>query len=527
MLNSRVVETTSGRSARKIKLSLMGPAFIAAIGYIDPGNFATNIQAGASFGYSLLWVVVWANVMAMLIQLLSAKLGIATGKNLAEHIRDRFPRPAVWAYWVQAEIIAMATDLAEFIGAAIGFKLLLGVSLLQGAVLTGIATFLILMLQKRGQKPLELVIGGLLLFVAAAYIVELAFSQPQLAPLLKGMALPDLPNGDAVFLAAGVLGATIMPHVIYLHSSLTQIGGEHDKAERYAATKVDVAVAMTIAGFVNLAMMATAAAAFHFSGHSGIADLDVAYLTLQPLLGHAAATVFGLSLVAAGLSSTVVGTLAGAGGDAGVRAFPYSAVAAARGDHAAVVYRHHVGDGCDAHSGAEPGAAQLRHCAGAGAAAGFHRQSGADGGNGQRPAGAKSGQADRTGGGGIERLPVDRQRAVSENSAGRRCAGPSLLIAVVIAVAAPAIAVMIVMVLFLFLPVVLIVVFVVFTIASFMIVIVFTPVVAIAPAIAVPVVTATAAVAEITALMALPPVAIPPIVTIPIAAAVILIADAQ
>lgn len=152
MLNSRVVETTSGRSARKIKLSLMGPAFIAAIGYIDPGNFATNIQAGASFGYSLLWVVVWANVMAMLIQLLSAKLGIATGKNLAEHIRDRFPRPAVWAYWVQAEIIAMATDLAEFIGAAIGFKLLLGVSLLQGAVLTGIATFLILMLQKRGQN---------------------------------------------------------------------------------------------------------------------------------------------------------------------------------------------------------------------------------------------------------------------------------------------------------------------------------------------------------------------------------------
>lgn len=204
----------------------------------------------------------------------------------------------------------MATDLAEFIGAAIGFKLLLGVSLLQGAVLTGIATFLILMLQKRGQKPLELVIGGLLLFVAAAYIVELAFSQPQLAPLLKGMALPDLPNGDAVFLAAGVLGATIMPHVIYLHSSLTQVGGEHDKAERYAATKVDVAVAMTIAGFVNLAMMATAAA-FHFSGNSGIADLDVAYLTLQPLLGQAAATVFGLSLVAAGLSSTVVGTLAG------------------------------------------------------------------------------------------------------------------------------------------------------------------------------------------------------------------------
>lgn len=310
MLNSRVVETTQ-RPSRKIKLSLMGPAFIAAIGYIDPGNFATNIQSGASFGYTLLWVVVWANVMAMLIQLLSAKLGIATGKNLAEHIRDRFPRPAVWAYWVQAEIIAMATDLAEFIGAAIGFKLLLGVTLLEGAILTGIATFLILMLQKRGQKPLEWVIGSLLLFVALAYMVELVFSQPQLGPLLKGMALPDLPNGDAVFLAAGVLGATIMPHVIYLHSSLTQAAGENSKADRYAATKFDVAIAMTIAGFVNLAMMATAAAAFHFNGHSGVTDLDLAYLTLQPLLGQAAATIFGLSLVAAGLSSTVVGTLAG------------------------------------------------------------------------------------------------------------------------------------------------------------------------------------------------------------------------
>lgn len=153
------VENSSGRAARKLRLALMGPAFIAAIGYIDPGNFATNIQAGASFGYQLLWVVVWANLMAMLIQILSAKLGIATGKNLAEQIRDHYPRPVVWFYWVQAEIIAMATDLAEFIGAAIGFKLILGVSLLQGAVLTGIATFLILMLQRRGQKPLEKVIA--------------------------------------------------------------------------------------------------------------------------------------------------------------------------------------------------------------------------------------------------------------------------------------------------------------------------------------------------------------------------------
>ncbi|WP_313108196.1 Nramp family divalent metal transporter [Pseudescherichia vulneris] len=310
-MNDSSVESSSGRTARKLRFALMGPAFVAAIGYIDPGNFATNIQAGASFGYKLLWVVVWANLMAMLIQVLSAKLGIATGKNLAEHIRDRYPRPVVWFYWVQAEIIAMATDLAEFIGAAIGFKLILGVSLLQGAVLTGIATFLILMLQRHGDKPLEKVIGGLLLFVAVAYVVELIFSQPKLVDLGKGMLIPSLPTTEAVFLAAGVLGATIMPHVIYLHSSLTQNLHDGSRKERYSATKWDVAIAMTIAGFVNLAMMATAAAAFHFSGHTGVADLDQAYLTLEPLLSHAAATIFGLSLVAAGLSSTVVGTLAG------------------------------------------------------------------------------------------------------------------------------------------------------------------------------------------------------------------------
>ncbi|HBC82310.1 MAG TPA: divalent metal cation transporter [Escherichia sp.] len=310
-MNDSSVESSSGRTARKLRFALMGPAFVAAIGYIDPGNFATNIQAGASFGYKLLWVVVWANLMAMLIQVLSAKLGIATGKNLAEHIRDRYPRPVVWFYWVQAEIIAMATDLAEFIGAAIGFKLILGVSLLQGAVLTGIATFLILMLQRHGDKPLEKVIGGLLLFVAVAYVVELIFSHPKLVDLGKGMLIPSLPTTEAVFLAAGVLGATIMPHVIYLHSSLTQNLHDGSRKERYSATKWDVAIAMTIAGFVNLAMMATAAAAFHFSGHTGVADLDQAYLTLEPLLSHAAATIFGLSLVAAGLSSTVVGTLAG------------------------------------------------------------------------------------------------------------------------------------------------------------------------------------------------------------------------
>lgn len=311
ILKSNDSTDQSNHMLSKAKLSLLGPAFIAAIGYIDPGNFVTNIQAGSTFGYQLLWVVAWANLMAMVIQLLSAKLGIATGKNLAEHIRDRFPRPVVWAYWVQAEIIAMATDLAEFIGAAIGFKLLLDISLLQGALLTGVATYLILMLQKYGQKPLEIIIGALLLFVAVAYLIELIFSQPKMDALVRGALFPSLPNNEAIYLATAILGATVMPHVIYLHSALTQQASNESQLTRYHATRVDVAVAMTIAGFVNLAIITMAAAVFHFSGYAEVVEIEQAYITLQPLLGQAAATIFGLSLIASGLSSTIVGTLAG------------------------------------------------------------------------------------------------------------------------------------------------------------------------------------------------------------------------
>lgn len=386
MTSSRV-ENSSSRAARKVKLALMGPAFVAAIGYIDPGNFATNIQAGASFGYQLLWVVVWANLMAMLIRCFLPNWALPPAKP-AEQIRDHYPRPVVWFYWVQAEIIAMATDLAEFIGAAIGFKLVLGVSLLQGAVLTGVATFLILMLQRRGQKPLEKVIGGLLLFVAVAYVVELIFSQPALAPLTKGLVIPTLPNGEAVFLAAGVLGATIMPHVIYLHSSLTQHLHGGTRKERYNATRWDVAIAMTIAGFVNLAMMATAAAAFHFNGHTGVADLDQAYMTLEPLLSHAAATIFGLSLIAAGLSSTVVGTLAGQVVMQGFIRF-----------HIPLWFRRAITMlpsfvvillGLDpTRIGNESGVAQLWHCACPGAAADIYQQCEADGGPGEYPLGER------------------------------------------------------------------------------------------------------------------------------------------
>ncbi|WKE64607.1 Nramp family divalent metal transporter [Gallaecimonas kandeliae] len=295
---------------RRLRLSLLGPAFIAAIGYIDPGNFATNIQSGAKFGYQLLWVLVWANLMAMLVQWLSAKLGIVTGKNLAEQLRDRLPRPLVWGYWLQAEIIAMATDLAEFVGAAIGFKILLGVSLLEGAALTAVLTWGLLMLQGR-QPMLERVIGSLLLLVAAAFIVELFISKPAAGPLLAGALIPGIENGDALYLAAGLLGATVMPHVIYLHSALTQHRYGGDKAQSLKASRWDVAVAMTVAGFVNLAMVAVAAASFHASGNQQVAEIEQAHQMLAPLLGSHAATLFALALIAAGLSSTVVGTLAG------------------------------------------------------------------------------------------------------------------------------------------------------------------------------------------------------------------------
>ncbi len=378
MTSSRV-ENSSSRAARKVKLALMGPAFVAAIGYIDPGNFATNIQAGASFGYQLLWVVVWANLMAMLIQVLSAKLGIATGKNLAEQIRDHYPRPVVWFYWVQAEIIAMATDLAEFIGAAIGFKLVLGVSLLQGAVLTGVATFLILMLQRRGQKPLEKVIGGLLLFVAVAYVVELIFSQPALAPLTKGLVIPTLPNGEAVFLAAGVLGATIMPHVIYFTSSLTQHLHGGTRKERYNATRWDVAIAMTIAGFVNLAMMATAAAAFHFNGHTGVADLDQAYHDAGAAVEPRGGDHLWPQPDCRRFIVDRGGHFGRSGRYAGVYPLSYSAVVSPGDHHVAVVCRHSAGAGSYAHLVMSQVLLSFGIALAAGSAADIYQQCEADG----------------------------------------------------------------------------------------------------------------------------------------------------
>lgn len=314
--NATVIAPSLATTTKQTRLKgnsrrLIGPAFIAAIGYIDPGNFATNIEAGSSFGYQLLWVVLWANLMAMLIQYLSAKLGIVTGKNLAEHLRDNLPRWAVVPYWIQAEIIAMATDLAEFIGAAVGFQLLLGVSLFEGAAITALLSLAILTLGRKSQKPLEIFIGILLIFVAVIYVVELMMAKPEVTPLATGLIFPTLNDPKQVYLAAAILGATVMPHVVYLHSALFSASTSHTILQRLKMTRVDVLIAMTIAGFVNIAIIAMAAAVFHHTGRSDIASIETAYQTLTPLLGKGAALLFGLSLIASGLSSTVVGTLAG------------------------------------------------------------------------------------------------------------------------------------------------------------------------------------------------------------------------
>ncbi|MEJ2667188.1 MAG: Nramp family divalent metal transporter [Deinococcales bacterium] len=310
------VLATRGRWTRPARLlPFLGPAFIASVAYIDPGNYATNIQGGAEFGYRLLWVVLWANIMAMLIQTLSAKLGIATGKNLPEVIRERYPRPVVWFYWVQAELVAMATDLAEFLGAALGFHLLLGIPLLWGAVLAGITTFAILVVEGYGFRPLEAVIIVLVGVIALAYVLEIVFSRPEVGPVATGLLLPSFHGSQSVYLATGILGATVMPHVIYLHSALTQrriAPRSVAQAKRiYRYTKLDVIIAMGIAGFVNMAMLAMSAATFHFTGNQSVADITTAYRTLTPLLGAAASTVFAISLLASGISSSVVGTMAG------------------------------------------------------------------------------------------------------------------------------------------------------------------------------------------------------------------------
>jgi len=293
----------------------VGPALIASVAYIDPGNFATNIQAGAKYNYSLLWVVVLANVMAMLFQGLSAKLGIVTGRNLAELCRAHFPRPAVWAMWGVSEVAAMATDLAEFLGGAVGLALLLGLPLLAGMVITAVATYAILTLQRSGFRPIELLIGGLVAVIGTSYLVELLIAPPDWGAAALGAVLPRLADQDAVFLAVGIIGATVMPHAIYLHSGLTQDRivprNESEKRRLIGYSNREVLLALGLAGLINMAMVAMAAAVFHDGVHDGVAEIETAYHTLGPLLGRGAAGVFLVSLIASGLSSSAVGTMAG------------------------------------------------------------------------------------------------------------------------------------------------------------------------------------------------------------------------
>ena len=312
---SEVLEGKSRKGFLARILPFMGPAFIASVAYVDPGNFATNISGGAQLGYTLLWVIVASNLMAMLIQTLSAKLGIATGRNLAEHCRQRFPRWFVAFLWGIMELVAMATDLAEFLGAALGFNLLFGMPMWAAAIMTALSTFLILGLERYGFRPLEAAITGFVSAIALSYVIEIVLVKPDWAQVAYHAFVPQLPGSKSALLAAGILGATVMPHAIYLHSALTQgriVTRDPARLKKlYRFEMIDVAVAMGIASLVNGAMLVMSASTFHAKGLTEIGTIEMAYKTLEPLLGKASSWVFAVSLLFSGLSSASVGTMAG------------------------------------------------------------------------------------------------------------------------------------------------------------------------------------------------------------------------
>jgi manganese transport protein len=293
----------------------LGPAFVAAVAYIDPGNFATNIAGGAKFGYLLLWVVLAANLIAMLVQTQSAKLGIATGKNLAELCRERFSRRTSIGLWVQAELVAMACDIAEVVGAALGLNLLFGIPLFPAGLIAGAGAFAILTLQQRGFRRLEAGITVLVGVVVASFAFELLEAGPSGGQIGRHLFVPGFAGTESLLLATGIIGATVMPHVIYLHSALTQkrVVGRDDSERRriLAFEKVDVVIALSLAGAVNLAMMIVAAALFHSSGLTGVDSIDGAFEGLKTLVSERAATIFGVALLASGFASSSVGTMAG------------------------------------------------------------------------------------------------------------------------------------------------------------------------------------------------------------------------
>ena len=307
-------EVLAGNMRWHSPLLFAGPAVIASIAYMDPGNFATNIQAGAKYGYALLWVVLMANVIAMLFQALSAKLGIVTGRNLAEMCRAHFPQPVVYTMWIISEVAAMATDLAEFLGGAIGLALLLHIPLIAGMGVTAVLTYGILLFEARGFRPLEIIIGALVATVALCYLVQMFIVPIDWGAAAFGSAVPQLPDAGALTIAVGIIGATIMPHAVFLHSGLTQdrapARNDGERRQLLRFSNIEVMIALAVAGLVNMAMVVMASSAFH-EGHSDVAEIETAYSTLAPLFGAGAAAVFLTALLASGLSSSAVGTMAG------------------------------------------------------------------------------------------------------------------------------------------------------------------------------------------------------------------------
>ncbi|SFN14211.1 manganese transport protein [Thioclava dalianensis] len=309
----KMADVLAGRRRGGLLL-FFGPAVIASVAYMDPGNYATNIEAGAGYGYRLLWVVLGANLIAMLFQALSARIGIVSGNNLAELSRMHFSKPLTLAMWVVSEIAAMATDLAEFLGGALGLSLLFGWPLIWGMGVTAIVTYAILLFERGGFRPMELVIGALVGIIGASYLIEMFIAPVDWSAALIGLGTPDLPDARALTIAVGVIGATVMPHAIFLHSGLTQDRARsHGIAEKRRIVRFsnfEVIIALAVAGMVNIAMVIMAASAFH-QGHASVAEIETAYHTLTPLLGGFAAAAFLTSLIASGVSSSVVGTMAG------------------------------------------------------------------------------------------------------------------------------------------------------------------------------------------------------------------------
>jgi manganese transport protein len=302
------------RGGFKGRLALLGPAFVAAVAYVDPGNFATNVSAGAKYGFLLVWVVLAANLMAMLVQYLSAKVGVATGRNLPELCREHFPRPVTWGLWVQAEIVAIATDLAEFVGAAVALNLLFGVPPFTAGLMTAVVAFGVLALQTRGYRKFEVAIAALLGIVLLGFIYDLLQVSVDTGAFAGGF-IPSFSGTDSILLAVGILGATVMPHVVYLHSALTQnrVKPENDdeRRELMRFQRLDVVIALTVAGIINMTMLVVAAGLFHTSGLTGVDSLEGAHAGLGTLVGGGAALAFAVALLASGLSSSSVGTYAG------------------------------------------------------------------------------------------------------------------------------------------------------------------------------------------------------------------------